>query len=338
MTDLPIKATQAPIFIVGSPRSGTTMLQFMLDGIGNLSMPTGESHFFIPLYRNQKEFTHLDTHDGMHRLLQAIHTFNPTFLYGDLHGLKFDVDRLTLEFVAEKRCSIPAVIQGIFEKNAAGMGKIRWGDKTPYYALHLSKLATWWPNAKFIHLVRDGRDVALSLFERQHDFRAYNIYYAAQYWQQYVDECQNQGRRLPAGQYLEIRYEDILDDETSAIHAICDFIGEFCPTTLPPVDPDADAATRKLNTVRHDNKEKWRNRLTPWQIRVFESEAGESLQKLGYQLTTSSKRLPLPVRVLYRMHNALALKWFELLGKNRTSILVFDAHAADNMTEPPKKR
>ena len=336
MDDSPINRSQPPIFIVGAPRSGTTMLQFILDDLPNLSLPTGESHFFIPLFRNQQAFAKLGTREGMRHLLQTIHSFNPIFLYGDLHGMKFDVDRLTEEFLTEGRASVRDVIQGIFEKNAAGLGKTRWGDKTPYYALHLDKLITWWPDAKFIHLVRDGRDVALSLFGRKHDFSAYNMYYAAQYWQKYVDVCREQGGHLAAGQYLEIRYEDILNDKDAAMRMICGFIGEQYPEAAQQSGPAQSEAARNLKSVKKDNQGKWRHALNAWQIRVFESEAGSSLQQSGYPLLTSARRLPLPIRALYRLHNALSIKLYQLLGRNCRK-LNFIVHPENTPQSTPTK-
>lgn len=306
----------SPVFVVGAPRSGTTMLQYILDDLPGLCMPTGESHFLIPLYRNQARFAALDTRAGMQRLLETIQGFNPIFLKGDLHGMTFDVAPLTERFLAEGRTTVRDVAAGIFEMNAAGLGKARWGDKTPYYALHLDKLAEWWPDAKFVHLIRDGRDVALSLFGRQHDFNAYNMYYAAQYWQQYVDVARAQGRLLGAARYLELRYEDVLDDQAAAMQRVCDFIGE-------PYRPGAATAaaqgegSQRLRTADKSNQGKWRGRLSSWQVRVFESEAGSTLAAAGYPLITPPRRLPLPLRAFYRLHNALAIRLYRLLGKNR---------------------
>jgi hypothetical protein len=191
-----------------------------------------------------------------------------------LHGVKFDVERLTQEFLAEGRNTVRDVVAGLFEKNATGLNKSRWGDKTPYYALHLDKLISWWPDAKFIHLVRDGRDVALSLFGRRHDFSAYNIYYAAQYWQHYVDTCRKQGMKLPAGQYLEIRYEDILNDKEAAMQIICDFIGEPMPNTLHPEVRPQTANAQKLKCVNKNNQGKWRQVLSAWQVRYLRAKPG----------------------------------------------------------------
>jgi len=319
--------SRGPVFIVGAPRSGTTMLQYILDDLPDLSMPTGESHFIVPLYRDQAAYPDIGTSAGMRRLLRTLHDFNAQFLDTDLHGVKFDVDTLAQSFLAEGRANIRDVVTGIFEHNARGLGKARWGDKTPYYALHLDKLVEWWPDARIIHLVRDGRDVALSLFGRKHDFSVYNIYYAAQYWQKYVDVCREQGCRLPPGQYLELRYEDVLNDKDAAMRTVCDFIGEPMPLSAPQV-VGLSAASRQLKTVNRNNQQKWRQALNTWQIRVFESEAGATLEQSGYPLMTSPRRLPLPIRAFYRLHNKLVIRLYRTLGRNRRK-LIFVARQAD---------
>lgn len=309
---------RGPVFIVGAPRSGTTMLQYILDDLEDLSFPTGESHFIVPMHRNQASFTDLASPAGMQQLLRTLHDFNAEFLDTDLHGIKFDIPKLAEILLAENRTSVRNVITGIFEHNARGMNKSRWGDKTPYYALHLDRILEWWPDAQFIHLIRDGRDVALSLFGRAHDFSAYNIYYAAQYWQKYVDACRIQGRRLPAGQYLEIRYEDVLMDKEAAIRTICDFLGE---RWMPQKHAENESAPAlNLKNVRQDNQGKWRRSLTGWKIRVFESEAGATLAQCGYPLETRPRRLPLPLRALYRLHNDWSIRFYRQLGRNRRKL------------------
>jgi hypothetical protein len=310
--------SRGPVFIVGAPRSGTTMLQYILDDLENLAFPTGESHFLIPMHRNQTRFTDLASPAGMERLLRTLHGFNAEFLDTDLHGMKFDVSTLAASFLAEQRSSVRDVIAGIFEHNAQGMGKTRWGDKTPYYALHLDRILDWWPDAQFIHLIRDGRDVALSLFGRAHDFSAYNIYTAAQYWQKYVDTCRAQGRHLPASQYLEIRYEDILADKDAAILTICNYLGESWAPRKPAGNETAPA--RHLKSIKPDNQGKWRRALTRWQVRVFESEAGSTLAQCGYPLETRPRRLPLPLRALYRLHSDWSVRLYRRLGRNHRKL------------------
>src|SRR5512143_680432 len=92
-----------PVFIVGAPRSGTTLLQYMLRSHPALSLPTGESHFFVPLYRNAAQYGDLSQAENVRRVLQAMYMQSADFLDTDLHGIKFDIQQLTQEFVAEGR-------------------------------------------------------------------------------------------------------------------------------------------------------------------------------------------------------------------------------------------
>lgn len=310
---------KGPVFIVGAPRSGTTLLQYMLRAHPALSLPTGESHFFIPLYRTADQYGDLSQADNVRRVLRAMEAQSAEFLHTDLHGLKFDVETLAQAFVDEGRHTMRDIITGLFERNAAGEGKPRWGDKTPYYVLHIPKLLEWWPDAQIIHIVRDGRDVALSMFARRHDFRAYNTYQLARQWEQYVEGGQEQGRQIPASQYLELRYEDMLVDQKAALQTICAFLGEIYSDDLLEYKKAGIAGKTPLlqKPIQKDNQDKWKHDMTPWQIRVFESGAGETLKKFGYTLTTSGKRLPLPLRALYRWHNALASRWFRVFGPKK---------------------
>ncbi|MGO9444357.1 MAG: sulfotransferase family protein [Thiobacillaceae bacterium] len=295
-----------PVFIVGAPRSGTTLLQYMLRSHPALSLPTGESHFFVPLYRNASQYGDLTQASNVQAVLAAMYAQSANFLDTDLHGVKFDIERLTHEFVAEGRHTMRDLITGLFEKNAAGEGKRRWGDKTPYYVLHLPKLLEWWPNAQIIHIIRDGRDVALSLFARKHDFGVYNAYFAARYWEQYVETGHNLGKAINPAQYLEIRYEDLIADQAGVLKTVCDFLGEPFSESVVDFKKSGEAGKTPMlqKAVQKDNAEKWRTAMTPNQLRAFERGAGKSLEKFGYRVATSLEPLPLPVRALYRWHNA----------------------------------
>lgn len=314
-----VSSTKGPVFIVGAPRSGTTLLQYMLRSHPALSLPTGESHFFIPLYRNAAQYGDLSQAGNVRNVLRAMEARSAAFLHTDLHGLKFDVDTLTAALVAEGHRTMRDIITALFEKNAAGEGKPRWGDKTPYYVQHIPKLLEWWPNAQIIHIIRDGRDVALSMFGRRHDFRAYNTYHVAKQWQQYVETGHAQGQPLPASQYLELRYEDMISDQKAALQKICSFLDEAYSDDLLEYKKSGEAGKTPLlqKPVQKSNQDKWKHDMTPWQIRVFESATADTLKKFGYTLSTSGRRLPLPLRALFRWHNALATRWFRAFGPKK---------------------
>lgn len=290
MTNTPPKHVQhdGPIFIVSAPRSGTTLLQYRLRNHPRISIPTGESHFFITLYRNRDSFGDLSRLENVRAVLAAMYQQSQKFLDSDLHGLKFDLDTLSKELCAEGRHSLPAIISGLFEKNASGEGKVRWGDKTPYYVMHIPKLMKWWPNAQIIHLIRDGRDVALSLFGRIHDFGVYNTYSAAKYWQQYVERGHELGSALPPGQYFEIHYEDLLANPEETMQKLCDFLTEEYSSNLFNIESVENAGKTPLvyQPIKSENAGKWRTKMTSRQIRLFKSAAGGTLLHFNYELTT----------------------------------------------------
>lgn len=318
---LPRQSAQnsGPIFIVGAPRSGTTMLQYRLRNHPNISLPTGESHFFIPLYRNQENYDDLSRPENIRSVLQAMYDQSREFLDTDLHGLKFDIERLALELHAEGRHTMPAIISGIFEKNARGEGKKRWGDKTPYYVMHLPKLLEWFPDAQIVHLIRDGRDVALSLFGRQHDFSVYNAYFAAEYWESYVEKGRALGRQLAPHQYLELRYEDFLAQPEDSMKVICSFLGEEYSASLFEVTPVEVPGKTPLvhQPLQADNAGKWRSKMTPFQIRAFEGVAGKTLRECGYELISPGKPPIFIEKIAYRLHNKFLTIYSRWLKQKR---------------------
>lgn len=144
-----------PFFIVGHPRSGTTLLQILLDAHPNIVIPP-ESHIFV-------RFSEIFNHYG--DLSQA---YNRQLLVQDIlndEQIKlWNLDISASDFCRQlKDFSVKGIISCLFELYAQRDGKHQWGDKTPQHALYLQEIKATFPNAKFIHLIRDGRDVSESL-------------------------------------------------------------------------------------------------------------------------------------------------------------------------------
>jgi hypothetical protein len=309
----------SPFFIVGSPRSGTTLLQYVIRSHPALSLPTGESHFVVPLLRNEAAFGDLANPENMRALLAEMHRRNGGFLDTDLHGIRFDIDELTEVFVREGRRSVRDIFDALMERNAHGERKIRWGDKTPYYALHIGLLHAHWPDAQFIHLIRDGRDVALSLFDREHDFRVYNSFSAARYWQEYVEVGHEQGSKLPTGQYLEVRYEDLLSETDRTLRLICNFLGVEFVANMTDYEKSPDGGKTPLleGPLDPHNAGKWRRRMSQRQVQLFEGGAGHTLENFDYACAEPIRPLWLGTRVAMRWHNALATWVYRWQGNGR---------------------
>ena len=296
-----------PFFIVGCPRSGTTLLQYMLRSHPGISMPTGESHFFIPIYQRRDKYGDLRMPENIRLVLRDMYRLSREFLETDLHGVHFDVDSMT-DFLHKKRCfTIPEILSAIYRENAMGEGKVRWGDKTPWYLLHMQTILEMFPRAQFIHIIRDGRDVALSLFRRSKDFGVYNIHRAAEYWTIYLERGQAVGSQTDPTIYHEVRYEDLLQHPEEEVRRICNFLEEDYSDKVVYYKTSTVAGKTPLlqKPIQDGNVYKWRRQLTCRQLDMFESIAGTVLERNGYELVGSRRRISILQKAIYRSHNAV---------------------------------
>ncbi|RMF40576.1 MAG: sulfotransferase, partial [Anaerolineae bacterium] len=141
-----------PFFIVGHPRSGTTLLRFMLSSHPRLYIPeeTGFIPFLLPRRMHHAPLSLAQTR----RLLARIARLN--YLWDGL------VDDLPAFYAALPAPTLPVILDTLYRRQIAPFGAQRWGDKTPLYVQHIPLLADLFPGAQFIHIIRDGRDAALS--------------------------------------------------------------------------------------------------------------------------------------------------------------------------------
>jgi len=216
----------------------------------------------------------------------------------------------TEEFIRGIGERTPAsVISSLFEAYARKQGKTRWGDKTPQHALYLREIRQTFPNARLIHLVRDGRDVAESLS------RIYigpkSIYSIARRWRDHVMAFHDFCRDLPKEEYLEIKYEELVENPVGIQRRILDFLGEDKALVADTGNklPDSNARRQATHAVSHHsglNKtvsgEKvgvFKTRFTEREIEIFELVAGDALDIYGYQRASKDGK---PVRASERVY------------------------------------
>lgn len=300
-------APKGPVFLVGAPRSGTTLLQYMVRSHPSISLPSGESHFIVPFLQRADEFGDLAKPGSLRTALIAIERKAHRFFSEDFHGLRFDLDTVFTELARQRINSMPELIDAVFRLNAKGEGKERWGDKTPYYALHLQLLSESFPSGQFIHIIRDGRDCALSMLHRKYDLGIYNVYDAAFVWRRYVDSAQTQGRLLGPQRYLEFHYESLLQDPRGTMETVCRFLNEpFSESLLNFQKPRTRGKTPLLQKpVQKDNTEKWRDSMPSRAVRIFEAVAGSTLRCNGYRLQFDEHTLRKSTEIVYRIHSRM---------------------------------
>ncbi|RRQ22850.1 sulfotransferase family protein [Thiohalobacter thiocyanaticus] len=306
---------ERPLFIVGAPRSGTTLLLYMLRSHPRLFLPGDESHFFIPLYRRYGPQPALDNVERIQNLLQAMQKLRPVFFREFVEAGDPQLAGLAQTLAAQHPADLAGLIDALYRHLARRAGKVRWGDKTPYYVQHLDTIDALFPDCQVVHLIRDGRDVALSMLARRHDFDVYNIYHAARYWEECVEAGRRSGRRLGSERYLELRYEDLLAAPQPQLERLCGFLHEPYSEEILEFERPEQMDSKLLRTtplvsrgLQQANVEKWRERMKPRQIATFERAVPALLREYHYPLTTAAPPLPLPLRAGYRLHNRVR-KW-----------------------------
>jgi hypothetical protein len=284
--------------LVGSGRSGTTYLARMLTEALDIGMyQMGEPKFIIPMYLKIAEFGNLEKVENLERLVRAVHATLPFRNLRRIHNIQTTPEEL-LERVTQPsyRGVLYAALQLIAEK----LGKTRLGFKDPMASYHMPTLAQIFPNARFVHIIRDGRDCALS-FKRQ-KWGPNNVYSGATYWNESVGIARHDGRNL-GERYFEVRFEDVLTDTVNTVPPLVDFInqGKFIE--------QADQLVKHINHHKQsDSVTKWRTELSPGQRYVFEAVAGEMLASCGYETEFDGKAtVRLPHKIFYRGHD-LALR------------------------------
>jgi hypothetical protein len=273
----------APVVVLGVSRSGTTLLKEMLDRHSLLAIPT-ESYFVPQLW--------------------ARHGRRP-----QREAFLADVARLgriaewgvTPRMVGERLPAEPtfaAAVAAIYRAYADVRGKPRFGDKTPAYMQRLDLLEVAFPRALYVHLVRDGRDAALSFLAMRRRPR-FNwarprglLSFAAQ-WRREVEGARRFGVTTAAGRYHELRYEDLVAEPERRLREVCGFLGlPWEPALLEyhgDVDPERLLDHPKLAEPPGPGRSRWRAALSPEQQERFEAVAGATLSAYGFE-----RRFPQP--------------------------------------------
>jgi len=276
--------SESPIFVMGCPRSGTTMLQLMLHRHARIAIPP-ENRFVLPGYLRRRSFGDLSQPTARERLASWI-VDRPQSKFGDL---RLDPEQIRAEIIAGPP-DLGELFAIVLRAYSARFGKPRWGDKRPAYLNNVDMIRRLFPAAQLVTIVRDGRDCCASLKEMPWQTRKDIASLAAQ-WAYAVDCSRRAARMLPAGSYYELRYEDLVADPEATLRGLCDFLGEeFDPAMTSPSEIAAQAVPaakswheRTHQPVAGGRAGSWRTRLTPDEIALCEAALRDRLIMLGYE-------------------------------------------------------
>lgn len=271
---MPIVTQYEPVFVVGMNGSGTTMLLDCLGRHPQLFAFPRETRL-IP-YLMARECTYGDlTDDG--NFLRLWNDVRNLAVFREANG-HVPVP-LPIDWRSYPR-RLAAVLDAVFRHFAAVHGKQRWCEKTPQHVQHLLALAAQFPGARFVHVIRDGRDCAASFhrrWKRQPELTVFR-------WKKVVTMGREQGRHLGARHYLEVRYEDLTAAPEHSLRRICSFAGlPFHPAVLDSAQPYLQTSATGSARGLQRNSGKWRAYFAPQALDALERIAGRTLASCGYE-------------------------------------------------------
>src|ERR1700712_1531254 len=276
----------APFFIVGNERSGTTLLMVMLGNHPRLAVP--EVTWFYPRFR-----AYLHTYGDLTQP-QAFRTLVSEMIFGlktQLLGLPLNPATIVDELIAQTQApTFAEAFRVIIETYAKATNKPRWGEKTPHNLYYVPEILADFPDAKIVHLIRDGRDVAVEQIRSA--FGPRNAYTAAKVWRRTHETAATLRKKLSPAVWLDVPYEKLVSEPERVLREVSEFLGEsYDPATLD--FHRGDIARRRGQTRDHrplgqpvssDYVGIYRQHLSLYDQQVFAAVAGKELAESGYQV------------------------------------------------------
>jgi hypothetical protein len=275
-------AAAAPFFIVGSGRSGSTLLRLMLASHSRLTIPP-ETWYLIPLLERFSIDQRLNTDD----VELAISIITSHYRWPDM---KLDAQDYRRQASRLPKPSLRDLVEIVYRTHLQAEGKARWGDKTPVYIEILPQLARMYPNSRFIHLIRDGRDVAKSF--QATDWIGRWLHDNAREWCAALECHWRWVRSEFRDRILQVRYEDLVLDTEGTLRKICGFIGEEFEERMLSwqleVDKQVPARERDVHAKLKlkpgaESVARWKREMTAREVFVSEAFMGSDLTRLGYE-------------------------------------------------------
>lgn len=279
-------ASASPIFLVSSPRSGSTLLRLILDAHPNIAIPP-PGYIFHFLYPYLYSYGNLQTDENWQELVEDFLEI-PT-----LKQWPIDYDVADVMDNADER-SFRGIYEYVHVKYMQAKGKVRWGNKSPRNGFWLEEIKVLFPNVKIVHLVRDGRDVAIDLANAE--FQPHSVYCGALRWEECIRVVEDSSQRLDENSFLEVRYEALCENPEATLRQICAFIGEdFAPEMLRHHETNSaqswaknPAHAQTMRPISTDYVGMYKTRLPANDVSALEAVIGETLERKGYTLETKS--------------------------------------------------
>jgi hypothetical protein len=272
------------VFVVGCPRSGTTLLQRMLDHHPQLVV-ANDTHFIIRAVPGLQPGSNPPLTDDLVERAVGHHRFH-----------RLGVPTSEARELARGARTYREFIAALYSRLAAVRDKPLAGEKSPDYVKRLPTLSSLFPWARTIHIVRDGRDVALSTREWAREdrgpgrfalWREEPMAVLALWWRELVRSGRQDGDALGPRRYREVRYEELVKEPDERLRELAAFLGLPYAASMSRYfegrtrrEPGLSAKKAWLPPI--SGLRDWRTQMSERDAELFEAIAGDLLSKLGY--------------------------------------------------------
>jgi hypothetical protein len=284
--------SKSPIFIVGEPRSGTTLMNTLLAAHPNIAIPYSETKFLS--YWMKQNPSQSGCHPEDFNTFWVNYINSKSFSY-----LGIDADAVLARISTANTYNYQTIFTSLMEEYALKMRKPRWGEKTPAHYLYLNVLFEWYPQARIIWMLRDPRAVVASLINTP--WARGSIVSYSQRWCKSI--CLFEQRWVRDERVKLVKYERLVQDPKSEMEQVCQFINEEytsemitnrSETSSPIINrtsSDKSFFQATLRAVDQASLEKWRYALSSRQLALIENVARFKMLAHGYQPATTRLNL-----------------------------------------------
>ncbi len=272
-----------PLFMFGFERSGTTLLTMMVGAHPRLSCPLSVTGAWWDFAGQVDKFGGLKTTADRRAMVDAVAEHERLQMW----NVPFDTGEIASKTRPER---FDDIVDGFHRAAAAAECKPAWVNMDIATLFRLEEVVRLFPTARFVQIVRDGRDVALSF--KGYRFGGLNALEVAGQWSVATVTADRIGSALGPDRYLRIRYEDLIALPEQTLDRLCDFAGErFEPAML---DYAGDVSRKVPDDKRDlwpvldrppqmDKVERWKREMKSSERYVIEEAAGDALSRFGYE-------------------------------------------------------
>lgn len=310
---------KGPLFIVGSGRSGTKLLREILNNHPSIAL-ADEWTNLINILNYAKNNS--DNNKPV-RISRIYKIFRRSYFYRRQKRLENKV--ITLRSITDRCNSVQEFVQEICKHYAYGLDNVQsqeyiWGNKTPGYENHLPLIKEFFSDAKFVHMIRDPRDIALS-YKKTWGKSIHNCSYK---WNKSIQNAYRD-KAILGDDYIEVMYEELISNPENTMIKLSDFLNcEFDSTHLKfqkSIEDKGD--TNEKSYILATNRNKWRRGLSDFEIEMIERLTKPSMILLGYNLVNKDIRYFYPAKLWVLYHKLFDLyKEYLFLIKRKLDHLI----------------